>query len=328
MHSSAEAKIPSILRYLAGCKYFEPKGRWAWTPEVVWITFEILKYLEIRVHYLVYTWLHMHIDWGNHFQGAEPQKFSQSPCAIAHWPMLIRGNSNHMSVQNFTLMCLADWWLHLAARFPTVKNRELTVKKYAMTVKKPRISWKQKSSKIKRKSNSWINPLTAVCSSRCGSQHTDSQDEAVAGSNFNFVYVCRQFWVQTRRDQLQPWHLRCAIYLSLSRSWPGTNLLWWRSTWKFRRLNVSLLCAMCFVLPRALWQPLGFVMKIQTFVFFHALNQLTPWTMICISVMRIFYACTRHIKIYPGICKQLTIYLIFRTIITLYMRYYETLNNV
>lgn len=28
----AEAKIPAVLRYLDGCKHFDPKGRWVRTP--------------------------------------------------------------------------------------------------------------------------------------------------------------------------------------------------------------------------------------------------------------------------------------------------------
>ena len=34
-----EAKIPSVLRYLDGCKHFDPKGRWVRTLAGVHVTF-------------------------------------------------------------------------------------------------------------------------------------------------------------------------------------------------------------------------------------------------------------------------------------------------
>ena len=50
----AKADMPAVMRYLAGCRHFDPKGRWVLAPGVGCISV-----VEFVVKCLLYIWTYM-----------------------------------------------------------------------------------------------------------------------------------------------------------------------------------------------------------------------------------------------------------------------------
>ena len=49
-----QAKVPSMLRYLDGCKHFEPRGRWVKTPVVHQLAAITVNCLDLHISMDIY----------------------------------------------------------------------------------------------------------------------------------------------------------------------------------------------------------------------------------------------------------------------------------
>lgn len=50
-----KADMPAVMRYLAGCRHFDPKGRWVLAPGVSWC----ISVVEFAMKCLPHIWTYM-----------------------------------------------------------------------------------------------------------------------------------------------------------------------------------------------------------------------------------------------------------------------------